>query len=250
MTLNQQGQPQAQDLEDASASLAEEAYGGVAKAAYGGIAAQTGGAMLPVVIPPVVSAPPHPVVIPPREMRHVGVIKKFNQERRFGFIDCQDLWAKFGRDVFLSDLQLGSFSVGSQVSFTLTLNQQGHPQAQDLQDASATAPLKTHNQGWSSPDTSILPAKRARTEFEQPAVQLQWTNDPIAVADRHIGVIKKFWAENKYGFIECPELQAHFGVDVFLSDKQIGQYQNGSTVSFRYEVKNGKPQAYDLADPS
>merc|ERR1712217_298917 len=113
--------------------------------------------------------------------------------------------------------------------------------------------VQENHQGWDSSGGIILPAaKRARTETMQATIQipqLPWTDNSISTEERHIGVIKKFWPDNKYGFIDCPELQAQFGSDVFLSDKQIGLYQNGSSVSFRYEVKNGKPQAYDLADP-
>merc|ERR1712060_889202 len=146
----------------------------------------------------------------------------------------------------------------------------GHPQAQDLQDASATGFQNAGGiimpaaqgwnpsggiilpaaQGWDSPQGIIMPpAKRARTDTMQLTTQQVWTDSSISTGERHIGVIKKFWPDNKYGFIECPELQASFGGDVFLSDKQVGHYQNGSTVSFRYDMKNGKPQAYDLADP-
>mmetsp|Transcript_100002 Transcript_100002/g.283042 ORF Transcript_100002/g.283042 Transcript_100002/m.283042 type:complete len:357 (+) Transcript_100002:30-1100(+) len=249
MTLNKDGQPQAQDLQDAAASALEAAYAGGAEMGAGAIEP----------IRPL-AAPQAAAGLAPGgagDGRYTGVIKKFSQEKRFGFIECPELWAQFGRDVFLSDVQIGMFTVGSPVSFTLTLNQQGHPQAQGLQDAAgaadggAAAFQGAAFQGWASPEAVVVPppAKRQRTEAAErvpPPVQL--AGYAAAAGARHIGVIKKFWPENRYGFIDCPELHAQYGSDVFLSDKQVGPFQNGSRVSFTYEVKNGKPQAYELAE--
>merc|ERR1719446_403547 len=66
--------------------------------------------------------------------RMVGVIKSFNPEKKFGFIECAETFNQFGRDVFLSDQQVGNYGIGATVSFAVSMNSQGLPQAMDLQD--------------------------------------------------------------------------------------------------------------------
>mmetsp|Transcript_5771 Transcript_5771/g.17897 ORF Transcript_5771/g.17897 Transcript_5771/m.17897 type:complete len:368 (+) Transcript_5771:75-1178(+) len=60
--------------------------------------------------------------------RYSGRIVMFQAERHFGFIQCPEL----GCDAFLSEKQLGPFKVGDEVSFTVTYNANGKPQAQML----------------------------------------------------------------------------------------------------------------------
>eukprot|EP00930_Biecheleria_cincta_P007469 TRINITY_DN108688_c0_g1_i1.p1 TRINITY_DN108688_c0_g1~~TRINITY_DN108688_c0_g1_i1.p1 ORF type:complete len:156 (+),score=21.81 TRINITY_DN108688_c0_g1_i1:81-548(+) len=71
----------------------------------------------------------------PLPERCVGVIKSFYPDKQYGFIACPELHELYGRDVFLSSVQLGFFEVGSNVSFLVTLSKDGQPQAQDLQEA-------------------------------------------------------------------------------------------------------------------
>eukprot|EP00409_Alexandrium_fundyense_P003644 CAMPEP_0185905930 /NCGR_PEP_ID=MMETSP0196C-20130402/5092_1 /TAXON_ID=2932 /ORGANISM="Alexandrium fundyense, Strain CCMP1719" /LENGTH=58 /DNA_ID=CAMNT_0028625567 /DNA_START=23 /DNA_END=195 /DNA_ORIENTATION=+ len=52
---------------------------------------------------------------------------------------------------------------------------------------------------------------------------------------------------NGFGFIDCPELHAVFGNDVFLHNKQLGEFGPGAMVTFAVCLsKDNKPQAYDL----
>eukprot|EP00928_Gymnodinium_smaydae_P087471 TRINITY_DN71732_c0_g1_i1.p1 TRINITY_DN71732_c0_g1~~TRINITY_DN71732_c0_g1_i1.p1 ORF type:complete len:391 (-),score=93.74 TRINITY_DN71732_c0_g1_i1:71-1135(-) len=69
---------------------------------------------------------------------HVGKIITFNPERHFGFISCPEL----GQDAFLSEKQVQNFQVGDVVSFDVTYNQQGKPQAQNLAAASMSDPKR------------------------------------------------------------------------------------------------------------
>merc|ERR1712224_885827 len=54
--------------------------------------------------------------------RYVGTIKRFDPEKHFGFIDCPEVMAEYGKDAYLSDKQIGSFGNGSRVSFEVSLN--------------------------------------------------------------------------------------------------------------------------------
>mmetsp|Transcript_104677 Transcript_104677/g.291557 ORF Transcript_104677/g.291557 Transcript_104677/m.291557 type:complete len:379 (-) Transcript_104677:64-1200(-) len=66
------------------------------------------------------------------ENRVCGMIKSFNDVTGYGFIDCPAVHEAFGHDAFLHHSQLGTFDVGSEVSFAILLSKGGKPQAFDL----------------------------------------------------------------------------------------------------------------------
>jgi len=62
-----------------------------------------------------------------------GVIKSFNLQTGFGFIECMALKENgFANDVYLHHTQKKNFDVGSHVAFTAYLNRKGQPQSMDL----------------------------------------------------------------------------------------------------------------------
>lgn len=65
--------------------------------------------------------------------RHTGIIKSFNAEKGFGFIECTQTFAMYQRDVFLQKSQIGNMNPGQGVTFTLEVNKNGMPQAKDVQ---------------------------------------------------------------------------------------------------------------------
>merc|ERR1712087_369985 len=62
------------------------------------------------------------------DQRFVGTIKSFNEQRGFGFIECDELMEQFGGDTFLHNVQMQGFEVGQRVSFAVFLNKDGKPQ--------------------------------------------------------------------------------------------------------------------------
>eukprot|EP00397_Hematodinium_sp_SG-2012_P010449 GEMP01010564.1.p1 GENE.GEMP01010564.1~~GEMP01010564.1.p1 ORF type:complete len:974 (-),score=249.98 GEMP01010564.1:201-3122(-) len=66
-----------------------------------------------------------------------GVIKSFCEENGYGFIACPSLMDKYGRDVFVNFKQIPNElrHVGQRVSFEVTVNRRGQPQAQKVEDA-------------------------------------------------------------------------------------------------------------------
>merc|ERR1719379_840200 len=68
--------------------------------------------------------------------RFLGRIKSFNQQKGFGFVECPEAHAVYNRDVFLHKAQIGTFQIGSTVSFAVEMNKQNMPQARDLRDES------------------------------------------------------------------------------------------------------------------
>jgi len=69
------------------------------------------------------------------DQRYSGIVKSFVAKPGFGFIDCPPLKEAYGRDTWVHGKQLGNFKVGDCVVFSMSLNQQGHPQALNLEAA-------------------------------------------------------------------------------------------------------------------
>lgn len=77
------------------------------------------------------------------EGRFEGNIKSFNQEKGFGFVDCPEARAKYGRDVFVHKAMMkqGHLEVGDAVSFIINIeNKDGMPQAAELFRLDSTDP--------------------------------------------------------------------------------------------------------------
>uniref|UniRef100_A0A7S4R3P1 CSD domain-containing protein n=1 Tax=Alexandrium monilatum TaxID=311494 RepID=A0A7S4R3P1_9DINO len=108
------------------------------------------------------------------DSRFEGVVVCYKPDEGYGFIRCPELYRRFGRDVFLHRLQVGSFEVGAQVTFGVFLNKQGLPQAKELEAAEtkwevdATAPQAPEQAPTSELQEvpSLLPA--ALPESRQP----------------------------------------------------------------------------------
>lgn len=64
--------------------------------------------------------------------RFSGRIKSFNAKQGFGFIECPEAHAIFGRDIFLHKMQIGDLKVHAEVAFSVETNKAGMPQARDL----------------------------------------------------------------------------------------------------------------------
>lgn len=69
----------------------------------------------------------------PLDCRFNGHIKSYNAKQGFGFIECPEIAAVFGRDVFLHKAQFGDRKVGVEVTFKVEPNKHGMPQARDLE---------------------------------------------------------------------------------------------------------------------
>eukprot|EP00755_Sulcionema_specki_P013082 Sspe_Gene.53053::Locus_29350_Transcript_1_1_Confidence_1.000_Length_1080::g.53053::m.53053 len=61
-----------------------------------------------------------------------GYIKSFNEDTGFGFIECQEAFDYFQRDVFLHKAQAIGLGVGQQVEFVIWLNSNNMPQARNV----------------------------------------------------------------------------------------------------------------------
>lgn len=64
--------------------------------------------------------------------RFVGVVSAFYPEKNFGFIQCEETFERYSKDLWVHSAQVQDFRVGDTVEFTLTLSKVGNPQAIDL----------------------------------------------------------------------------------------------------------------------
>lgn len=70
---------------------------------------------------------------------------------------------------------------------------------------------------------------------------------PTPTGKAYTGVIKSFNEANNYGFIECEEVKAEYGFDVFVHGKELCGQMVGETVYFEVGVSNkGQPQALNV----
>ena len=63
----------------------------------------------------------------------VGKIKSYSEENGYGFIECSQTFAHYGKDVYVRRAQIGNLAVGVLVTFTCDTSPQGMPQASNIQ---------------------------------------------------------------------------------------------------------------------
>lgn len=66
------------------------------------------------------------------DMRYCGFVKTFNASNGFGFLSCQETFAEFQRDVFVHSSQMAGACIGQKVSFSISTNLRGQPQAKEV----------------------------------------------------------------------------------------------------------------------
>jgi cold shock CspA family protein len=57
---------------------------------------------------------------------YIGTVARYDGEKGFGFIECEETRAKYNRDVFIHKSALGNFEVGMFVKFQVELNEKVH----------------------------------------------------------------------------------------------------------------------------
>lgn len=149
----------------------------------------------------------------------LGVVKNYNTEKGFGFIACDALSGQVEGDVYLHQKQVGVFQVGDEVRFQAYLHN-GRLQGRDLKVAT----------GLVGPQAGAGGGGGLRVEL-----------------GTYTGSIKSVSVEKGYGFITCSDLTAQgFTGDVFLHQKNFGQFHVGEQVLFSAHLLNGKLQGREL----
>jgi len=118
-----------------------------------------------------------------------GKVKSYNEQKGFGFIECDLVFRQFKRDVFLHKKQAVGLKAGDFINFEVELNEKGNPQARnvnkvlpvmhgllkdDIEDAWAAMEAE---QNGNAPDASVQDAVAdawAQAESEEDAVADAW----------------------------------------------------------------------------
>lgn len=167
-------------------------------------------------------------------MAFVGAIKSFNAAKGFGFIECEQSFQMYSKDIFVlkSELPGGFASQGDRFRFNVVEEHNG-PVAREVQPLGRAA-APSHG-SWHS---AAAPMPARRQSFSAPAA-------PAGVTDNFVGRVKSFNAEKGWGMIECPQTHREFGKDIFFSSSVLpGGYVNpGDEVSFTIKMEEKGPAA-------
>merc|ERR1712183_144068 len=76
---------------------------------------------------------------------NVGVVKQWNGEKNYGFIQCDTLRQIYQRDIFLHGKELHGHvpSVGQEVNFTVEIAQDGRPEAVGVSFTAGVAGMRS-----------------------------------------------------------------------------------------------------------
>merc|ERR1712048_878608 len=85
-----------------------------------------------------------------------GKVKSYFKEKGYGFIDCPQAHAMYGRDVFMYKKEIpdeDKISPGTEVSFNVKMNDQRMPQAIDIELAQGKGKGKGGSKGKAKGET-------------------------------------------------------------------------------------------------
>jgi len=179
---------------------------------------------------------------------YVGTLARFDLDRGFGFLECEESKVKFGRDIFLLKSRKGDCEIGDYVSFEVETGDRGRPQARNVQTLQELSRHKrvllTYRQLYTGALITQSPPTRPTGAEETVATALAMQN----TVRQFTGVIAKFDPHNGYGFLECGETFEMYGRNVFLHKTQwVEGLAIGDVVLFYVELSDkGMPQARTL----
>jgi len=165
--------------------------------------------------------------------RFVGVLKRFDFTKGYGFITCDEVSAQGYQDCFVHGAQLSGAKIGDEVEFGVSWNAQGKPQADSVM---------VRVPGQIADPQGITPSADPAIEIQRgPGMRGE-------VIGNYQGKVKSFNSEKGYGFIDCPKLKSEgYQNDVFLHRTAAVNFSVGDMVAFEvYLNRNGQPQSRDL----
>eukprot|EP00435_Cladocopium_sp_Y103_P023971 s2297_g5.t2 len=149
-----------------------------------------------------------------------GVVKSFNEQKGYGFIESADTAAIYGKDVFVLKTALQGAFPGDQVTFSVVDSHKG-PQAENIlvlnrrPMAAAARPQGPYGQTvgprpMGGPFRGPVPAR----------APMNGKGGGCAPAD-NIGIVKSFNALKGWGFITSDEIMQTFGKDLFFMKSSL-----------------------------
>jgi len=165
------------------------------------------------------------------EARFVGKIVAF-QPQGYGFIHCDEVFERYQRDVFLGKAAGKGRNVGDVVSFGISMGRLGFPQAKDVglvEDARPPA---------GAPEDVAVP----RTALDVPGLTDQRFTGRILHFHKDM-----YFGTSSFGFVECFELRAIFGNDIYVNQFAATGFGIDDIVTFGIWLSGrGRGQAVEL----
>ena len=96
--------------------------------------------------------------------RFIGRIKRYQDGPLggYGFIDCDEIKTRFSRDVYIHKNQMVGFQIGDEVSFTISLNNKGEPQARNVMKSEEALMLRAGGLSGAEVDPNLMDEHQAR----------------------------------------------------------------------------------------
>lgn len=169
--------------------------------------------------------------------RHRGVIKSFNPAKGWGMIASDEMQQTYGKDIFFmtSSVVTGESAPGEQVTFVVIQGIKG-PEASDIQ---------TVTRGRAQPAyLGVVKAIGMPVSPRAPPVTIGLSSKK----QTYYGTVKSFSEEKGWGHISCDAAFKLYNKDVFVmrSSLQGVEAEPGLMVSFKIDVREKGPQAFDV----
>lgn len=173
-----------------------------------------------------------------------GMVKSYSESNGYGFIGGEEVLTCVGKDVFLHQREVSEVTgiarpqvpIGAVVTFTVTVNPKGQPQARELRFEDQSF-LQMQQLG-----DAALPNQNFANQYAQGG-------------KRFTGFVRSFSQINGFGFVGGDEISHNFGKDVFLHFRELAGLVNdakpslptGTWLTFTVTLnQKGQPQARDV----
>lgn len=165
----------------------------------------------------------------PTDQSYVGTIKNFNPDKGWGFIQCPQTEAFYGKDIFVMKSHLGGVipNKGDQVQFSV------------------------NPAGTQGPEAMLgvqFMSKASQGGMNLRTAQVAATTAFAAAGSQYTGTVKNWNPVKGWGMITCTQAQKVYGKDTFFMKSGVvgGEVQVGASVSFNIQMGVKGPEGADV----
>lgn len=179
--------------------------------------------------------------------RYRGIVTNYSIATAWGFIQCPDLTAVYGKDIFFHTKDCGGALVAKGTAVTFVLDDSTDPSKPQARNIRIEA-----TKGYTSQGVSFPQMQQANTSLLGDNTVSAIMSDSLSASSTFTGTIQSFSEQAGWGFIECPALGLEGGKGIFFHVKDcIGMATlpptRGTCVTFTLGYgPSGKPQAVQV----
>lgn len=203
-----------------------------------------------------------------REAAFRGRLKSFSEKTGYGFIECDETFQTYGRDVYVGAqaFHSGKVRVGHMVDFNVEVGRDGNPVAQMIylvrdhegrpvrddeggkavgKASKGAKASKTQNAKASSkkppatsPPASLLKPKKSIISQSKQAAAKEEIVEPSDDSEAYYGTVKSFNAKSSYGFVECEATFEEYGHDIQIPKGVASSLSAGDEVGFKIALND------------